>query len=184
MALLASFLSACSVQNTNEPMCPAEGLDRNLTPLVLLAQSVPSAAYAPCIVDFPSGWTFAGEHLKNGSSEFWLDSDRAGFTAVTIVLSPTCDTSKAVEVPQEPDEPPMKRFEEPTALAPSFRGNRYYVFPGGCVTYRFAFGSGATFAQAVEVTGALSFISRADGVKELLKEGLILCGRGAPPCPG
>jgi hypothetical protein len=78
----------------------------------------------------------------------------------------------------------MKRFEEPHAVEPSFSGNRYYVFPGGCVTYRFTFARGATFAQAVEASEALTFVDRALGVRELGKEGLVLCGRGAPPCPG
>jgi hypothetical protein len=184
IALLASLSTACSVQNTSEPLCPAAGQNRELTPLVLLAQSVPTAAFVPCIAYFPPGWTFGGEHLRNGRSEFWLDSDRAGYRAVTVVLAPACGTSGAVEVPPEPNEPPMKRFEEPKAVEPSFSGNRYYVFPGGCVTYRFAFVRGATFAQAVEASEALTFVDRALGVRELAKEGLLLCGRGAPPCPG
>jgi hypothetical protein len=77
----------------------------------------------------------------------------------------------------------MDRYEEPTTLPPSFSGNRYYVFPGGCVTYRFSFAQGATFAQAVEATEALTFVARALGVSELAKDGLVLCGRGAS-CPG
>jgi hypothetical protein len=113
-----------------------------------------------------------------------MDSDRAGFHALTVLLTAQCDTSKAVEVPPEPGEPAMRRFEEPTALPPTFSGNRYYVFPGGCVTYRFSFATGATFGEAVQVTEALSFAVRAEGVVALAEEGLILCGRGAPKCLG
>jgi hypothetical protein len=148
-----------------------------------MAQSVPSAAYVPCISDFPVGWTFGGERIRNGQTEFWMNSDRAGFRALKVLLTPICDVRRAVEVPPEPGEPPMKRYEEPKVLPPTFSGNRYYVFPGGCVTYRFSFLHGGTFAQVVEASQALSFADRALGVRELAKEGLILCGRGVR-CPG
>jgi len=148
-----------------------------------MAQAVPSAAYVPCVSEFPAGWTFGGQRIRNAHSEFWMDSDRAGSRAVTVVLTRDCDTSRAVVVPQEAGEPPMKRFEEPNALPPTLSGNRYYVFPGGCITYRFSFAPGATFAQAVEASQALTFVSRALGVTVLAREGQLLCGRGVR-CPG
>jgi hypothetical protein len=183
LTLLSLLLTGCgqAFHDASVPLCP--GPDRDASVLFLMAQSIPSAAYVPCISDLPGGWTFGGERIRNGHSEFWLDSDRAGFRALTVFLTAACDTSKAVEVPPEAGEPPMKRYEEPTALPPSFSGNRYYLFPGGCVTYRFSFVQGATFAQAVEATEALTFVSRALGVRELAKDGLVLCGRGAT-CPG
>jgi hypothetical protein len=179
---VAVLLSGCGrVRNNSIPFCPAP--ERDSTSLLLIAQAVPSTAYAPCVSEFPAGWSFGGQRIRNGRSEFWMDSDRAGSKALTVVLTRDCDTSKAIEVPQETGEPPMKRFEEPNALPPTFSGSRYYVFPGGCVTYRFAFAPGATFAQAVEATEALTFVSRALGVTELAKDGLTLCGRGVS-CPG
>lgn len=184
MAFLSAsvLLAGCSaLEMPAAPICPGQG--RDATVVVLIAQAVPSAAYGPCISEFPAGWTFGGARIRRDRPEFWLDSDRAGFRAVTVILTRACDVTKAVEVPQEAGEPPMKRYEEPNALPPSFSGNRYYVFPGGCVTYRFNFADGATFAQAVEATQALSFVSRALGVSELAKEGFTLCGRGVP-CPG
>jgi hypothetical protein len=185
LVLVAALSGGCSVQNTSEPLCPAEGVDRNLTALLVMAQSVPSAAFVPCITDFPPGWSFGGERLRNGHSEFWLDSDRAGFHAVSVTLTQRCDTSRAVEVPPEPNEPAsIRRFEEPRSLPPAFSGSRFYVFPGGCVTYGFTFSDQATFAQTVDATESLSFVARALGVTELAKDGLLLCGRGAPPCAG
>jgi hypothetical protein len=183
LALLSVVLTGCgeAFHDASVPLCP--GPDRDASVLVLMAQSIPSAAYVPCISNLPGGWTFGGERIRNGHSEFWLDSDRAGFRALTVLLTATCDVSKAVEVPPEAGEPLMDRYEEPTTLPPSFSGNRYYVFPGGCVTYRFSFAQGATFAQAVEATEALTFVARALGVTELAKDGLILCGRGVA-CPG
>jgi hypothetical protein len=184
MALLIAsvLLAGCSdLEMASVPLCPGQG--RDATVVVLMAQAVPSAAYAPCISEFPAGWTFGGERIRTERPEFWLDSDRAGIRAVTVTLTPECDVAKAVEVPPEAGEPLMKQYEEPTALPPTFSGNRYYVFPGGCVTYRFNFMEGATFEQAVEATQALSFVSRELGVTELAKEGFTLCGRGVS-CPG
>jgi hypothetical protein len=179
---VAVLLSGCGkVRDNSVPLCP--GPDRDSTSLVLMAQSVPSAAYVPCVSEFPAGWTFGGQRIRNGHSEFWMESDRAGSRAVTVVLTRDCNTSKAVEVPQETGEPPMRRFEEPNALPPAFSGNSHYVFPGGCITYRYSFGPGATFAQAVEAAEALTFVARAYGVSVFAKEGLILCGRGVR-CPG
>jgi hypothetical protein len=179
---LATGLSGCvRSQNPSVPFCPRPTTDETI--LILMAQAVPSAAYVPCISEFPAGWTFGGERIRNGEPRFWLDSDRAGFRAITVVLNKSCDVSKAVEVPPDPSQPGIQRYEEPNALPPTFFGNRYYVFAGGCVTYRFAFAKGATFAQAVEATRALSFVSRAEGVTALRKVGAILCGRGAS-CPG
>ena len=176
------LLAGCAeVEMQSVPLCPGPG--RNATAVVLMAQAVPSAAYAPCISEFPAGWTFGGQRLRHERPQFWLDSDRAGIRAVTVTLTLDCDVSNAVEVPQEAGEPPMRRYEEPNALPPSFSGNRYYVFPGGCVTYRFNFVDGATFAQAVEASEALTFVSRELGVTELAKDGFILCGRGVS-CPG
>jgi hypothetical protein len=90
-----------------------------------------------------------------------------------------------MRIPVEPDEAGTARFEQPETLRPHFSGNRYYTFPGGCVTYRFAFqsGSGATAIEALEATSALTFFSRAKGVKLLRKEDLDLCGAGVS-CPG
>ncbi len=151
--------------------------------LILIAQSVPSAAFVPCIAEFPVGWTFGGEHIDARSSVFWLDSDRAGLRAVTVSLDRTCDTTGAVRVPVEPDEAGTVRFERPRSLPPRFVSNRFYTFPGGCVTYRFAFRPGATFTPALEATSALTFFSRAKGVELLRREGITLCGAGVE-CPG
>jgi len=151
--------------------------------LILEAQSVPTAAYIPCISQFPAGWTFGGEHIDAGHASFWLDSDRAGLRAVTVTLARRCDSADAVEVPVEPDEAGTRRFEQPESLPPAYVADRFYVMPGGCVTYHFAFGSGGSFTHALEATSALTFFSRAKGVRLLQQDGLTLCGRGVD-CPG
>jgi hypothetical protein len=116
---------------------------------------------------------------------FWLDSDRAGVHAVEVDLTPTCDVSDAVEVAPSPGEAGTKRYEQPISLRPSYRGNRYYLFSGGCITYRYRFRPGASTTLALEADEALSFTPRAVVVAAVERDlSLSLCGVGAPPCAG
>ena len=146
--------------------------------MILSAQAVPSAAMLPCIAALPSGWSIGGADIASGHTRFWLDSDRAGPAAITITLTATCDTSSAPQIPS--DQPGMRRFEHPLSLAPQFSDLRFYTFPGGCVTYRFAFAPGASPVLAGAADSALSFQPRSALVDFVRRtEGLALCGRGA-----
>jgi hypothetical protein len=81
------------------------------------------------------------------------------------------------------DEIGTRRFERPDQLAP-LRSTRFYLFPGGCVTYRFAFGRGASPSEVFDVDQALAFQPRQSLVEAVNRRNdLKLCGRGAP-CPG
>ncbi len=146
-------LPACGsgISRSYIPFCP--GASQNGSVLVLIAQSVPSATYIPCVAALPAGWAFGGEDIRSGRS------------------------------PSAPDDPGLRRFERPTSLPPHYSGLRYYRFPGGCVTYRFAFAPGSSFALALEATDALSFVSRSEGVAALREQGFRLCGAGVT-CPG
>ncbi len=150
--------------------------------MILSAQAVPSAAMLPCITTLPSGWHAGGAETASGHARFWLDSDQAGAHAVTITLSAACDVSGARQIPSS--QPGTRRFERPLSLRPQFAGLRFYLFAGGCVTYRFTFTPGASPRLALPAGSAVAFTPRAtlvDYVKDT--ENLLLCGRGAP-CPG
>jgi membrane-associated phospholipid phosphatase len=150
--------------------------------IILAAQAVPSAALVPCVAALPSGWSVGGANIASGHARFWLDSDHAGPQAVTITLSAACDTSGAQQIPS--DQPGTRRFERPLSLRPQFAELRFYTFPGGCATYRFAFAAGASPLLAIPVDSAVTFAPRATLVAHVREtEGLALCGRGAP-CPG
>ena len=149
---------------------------------ILAAQAVPSAARLPCLAALPSGWSIGGADIASGKVSLSLDSDRAGTGAITITLTATCDTTGAQQIPS--DQPGMRRFEHPLSLAPQFTGLRFYTFPGGCVTYRFAFAPGASPVLACAADSAFSFQPRSALVDFVRRtEGLALCGRGAR-CPG
>ncbi|HEY7430928.1 MAG TPA: phosphatase PAP2 family protein [Streptosporangiaceae bacterium] len=149
---------------------------------ILAAQAVPSAARVPCVAELPSGWTIGGANIVSGRSVFWLASDQAGPRAVTITLSASCDVSGTRPVPS--DQPGARRLDGPAAGGTRFTASRIYTFPGGCATYRFDFVPGASSLLAIGVHSAVDFMPRATLVKYVRdKEGLALCGRGAP-CPG
>ena len=66
-----------------------------------------------------------------------------------------------------------------------FSANKYFVFPGGCVTYRYRFGADAEATLALEADEAVTFDLRTVLVAQVQDElGLTLCGAGAPPCVG
>jgi hypothetical protein len=175
-----ALLPGCAARQLNQVTCEVDDPS-----MVLAAQAVPTASLLPCIEDFPVGWIFGGSEIENGLARFWLDSDRAGFRAVQVLLTETCDVSEAIEVSPGQDEAGTRRFEEPISLPPRFVANRYYVFEGGCVTYRFAFNPNASPALAVDIDEALSFRPRLPMVERMRETvGLELCGFGASPCPG
>lgn len=174
-------LPACTGTYLHEPTCT--GKDRSA--LILTAQAVPTATLVPCIASFPSGWTYSGSRIRSGEAQFWLDSDRAGLRAVEVSLTRTCDLADAVEVTAAAAEPGVRTFERPISLPPRYQSNRYQVFPGGCVTYQFRFGTGAAATLALEADLALSFLPRSVLVTKVrVDSGLTLCGADAPPCPG
>jgi hypothetical protein len=150
--------------------------------MILAAQAVPSAAQLSCVPELPSGWRVDGADIASGRSVFWLDSDQAGPRAVTVTLSAACDVSGTQAEPS--DQPGTQRFDGPPIVGTRFTGLRIYTFPGGCASYRFDFAPGASSLLIPALDGMVAFVPRASLVNYVkAKEGLALCGRGAP-CPG
>jgi hypothetical protein len=178
----ALLVPACGGTYPQETTCGT----KNANALILVAQAVPSATLVPCIAEFPSGWSYDGARIRSGSAQFWLDSDRAGFRALEVRLTESCDVSNAVEVTAGAGAlPGVRVYEEPISLPPTFQANRYLLFPGGCVTNQFRFTTGASATLALEAQQALSFVPRSALVEQAeVETGLSLCGAEAPPCPG
>ncbi|SEL31543.1 hypothetical protein SAMN04515665_11121 [Blastococcus sp. DSM 46786] len=103
--------------------------------VVLMAQSVPSAGWVPCLEAMPLGWDLAGLEADETSARFWLDSDRDGVRALEVALTASCDTTAATEIPSEREG--MRRWERVGQVSPRYVGTRYYVFAGGCVSVLF-----------------------------------------------
>jgi membrane-associated phospholipid phosphatase/tRNA A-37 threonylcarbamoyl transferase component Bud32 len=179
---LAVAISATAFKPLGNPgaQAPACGTGHSI---ILAAQAVPSAALVPCLAAVPSGWSVHdGADIVNGHATFWLDSDVAGGQAFGIALSATCDVSGARQVPS--DQPGTRRFDRPLSRHAQVAEERFYTFPGGCVSYQFNFTGGGSPQLATQASGAVGFMPRAVLVNHVENtEGLALCGRGAA-CPG
>jgi hypothetical protein len=179
-AIVVSTLASCSARagDATEANCPIE--DERF--FVLMAQSVPSATLIPCIEALPAGWTYGGSDVSNAVARFWLDSDRGGFHAVEVSLEASCRITEAVDVTNSTSEGGVRVYLDEFDLHP-FTANKYFVFPGGCVTYRYRFGPEAEATLALEADEAVTFNPRTVLVAKVQEElGLTLCGAGAPPC--
>jgi len=123
--------------------------------LAVVAQSVPSASYVPCIRDLPPGWTTSGFDPTQDGTSFLLNSDRAPGRPVTVRFTATGNVRGASPSPSR--APGVLTYTRLDSISPRFAGTLYDVFPGGCVSYRFDFGSGSQielmeqFEQAVDL---------------------------------
>jgi hypothetical protein len=183
IAIASVLLTGCSVGTvrSEEATCDAPS---GAYP-VLAAQAVPSAVLLPCIRVFPAGWGYGGSEVRSERSRFWLDSDRAGIHAVEVSLTRGCSVAGLADVTTASGELDVRVFIEPITVRP-FSANWHFVFPGGCVTYRYRFGDVEQAPiLAFEADQALTFVPRSVLVDLVQDElGMTLCGAGAPPCVG
>jgi hypothetical protein len=176
LALACLLLAGCvqpashEFTESRQPFCEHRG-DPGTQFVVLMAQAVPTATQLPCVELLPAGWSVSDVFVRSGRARFALDSDRVGVHAVTVVLERTCQFGgrKATRVPS--DEPGTRRYEQIGEVRPGvgFTGTRFYLFKGGCVTYRFQFKTDERAGPIGEVTLALSFVTR-DAMRGLVQE--------------
>jgi hypothetical protein len=169
--ITGGLLAGCATGTTlitDPPLC-RDGDQGAGHGVVLMAQSVPSATWIPCVrAALPLGWGFHHLDARNGTAHFSLDSDRDGQEAVTVRLDASCDTVGATQIPS--DRPAMRRLERVQRVSPRYAGERYYVFPGGCMTCVFSLAAdnaGEGLALASDVVGA---VTRADLQQQVRRE--------------
>jgi len=127
-------------------------------PLLLMAQSVPTASLVPCIEILPVGWTLGDVVVGDGSSRFTLTSDRGG--VLVVELTPSCDLGGAVELTSE--QPEARRYLRIERNPAGVVMTRTYTFPGGCVTQRLVAPEASRQQLASESSSALGFTTRDD----------------------
>ena len=151
-----------------EPVCRYQGR-QGTTLVVLMAQAVPTASQLPCIELLPAGWSVSDIFVRNGRVRFSLDSDRVGMHAVQVVLEQFCTLGNVTRVPS--DHPGTRRYQEVISIEPGrrYRGAVFYLFPGGCVTYRLDFRSDEQARPLTEVSLALGFVPR-DTLRQTLSD--------------
>lgn len=171
LALLVGLgLSGCSSDVTASeattatgdlPTCKESGDGTAAHSVLLMAQSVPSASWVPCMgTSLPLGWHFLSLNVHDGLSRFWLNSDRDGDRAIQVRLEKSCDTEGATEIPS--DQEGLQRFERVTLTTPRFEGKRYYTFDGGCITFIFRLDGESRGEALALATQSVDAISRAD----------------------
>ncbi|MGH8862049.1 MAG: hypothetical protein ACRDVG_12605 [Jatrophihabitantaceae bacterium] len=163
-----SVLPACGVTfniggpPTGGPTCPARterAPDRLSGPLILSAQSVPTATLVPCLHALPAGWTLHDAAARRGQASIVLDFGRDNDRAATVTLSRTCDVTRATGTAT--DEPGTSRYERVDDVPAGYRAERYYVFSGGCVRYEFNLRGATGPEQVSTISRALGFVDRA-----------------------
>jgi hypothetical protein len=159
-AVAPLLLAGCVTVNVGTPtVACSEGDDGEpANGVILMAQSVPTASFVPCLDALPVGWHFIDLDARNDVASFWLDSDRYGDKAITVRLTASCDTGNATTVGSE--RPDMSRLQEITQINPTFAGRLFYVFDGGCMTIDLKL-SGSDSAEALAVaTQGLDVVPR------------------------
>jgi hypothetical protein len=151
-----------------EPACRYQGRQGTAV-VVLMAQAVPTASQLPCVELLPAGWSVSDVFVRNGRVRFSLDSDRVGTHAVRVVLERFCSFGRVTRVPS--DHPGTRRYQEVISIEPGrrYQGAVYYLFPGGCVTYRLDFRSDEQARPLGEVSLALGFVTR-DALRQTLAD--------------
>ena len=170
--LAASARSGCSsdtTATTEQPTCAAGEDAAASNAVILMAQSVPTATWVPCLRSaLPLGWNFHHLDARDTVSVFSLDSDRDGQEAIKVRFEESCDTAGATEIAS--DREGMDRYERVTQTTPTFEGERYYVFEGGCITYEFTLtgdtNRGEALALATQAVGAVTRDALSDQVHD------------------
>lgn len=138
LALGGAGCGAEDVVSLRMPKCGEVGAKATF----LMAQSVPEAELVPCIdaEALPSDLYMDSMRIDSSSSRLtfvgnWPNDDDRPPQRLEVQFTRECDTAGAVAVPT--DEPGTRRLERVGRVVNGYTGDRFYLFDGGCVTYRF-----------------------------------------------
>jgi hypothetical protein len=167
-----SLLAGCAVQPSDAGVsADCEREDGNANPLlVLMAQAVPTAELVPCIAAVPSSWRRGPLDVRDGRAVFaFTPSSMEGpdEAVLSVVLTPSCDTTGATEVPS--DQADSRRYERLRDVAEGYQGERFYVYGGGCTTLEFRLPGENRAQQVGQAALAVDFLPRQelrDAVRE------------------
>ena len=135
--------------------------------LALLAQSVPDAAYVPCIDVLAPGWEVDSFTADDDGAEIVLDSDRAE-EDVAVTLAGGCATAGATRM--APRAAGARTLVVVDAISPSYDARIIDVFPGGCVTLDFSFERGPHIALVADLQRMVSLRSRTEVARQVSDE--------------
>jgi len=148
----AAAVTGCAAFSDAAPGC------RQPLRLAIVAQSLPSASYLPCLRSLPQGWSTSGFRAAPGGTSFLLNSDRSPGHPVRVRLIPSCRPGDAS--PSPPRAPGVVTYTRLTSITPRFAGSLYDVFPGGCVSYSFDFALGSQISLMEQFEQAVGLYPR------------------------
>jgi hypothetical protein len=151
---MAFVVPACSAVVPSVPQC---GTARRLA---IVAQSVPTASYVPCLVALPEGWEVSRFDAESGHTRFSLVPDRGGRRAVDIELIEAERCNVAGATPEPARSEGARTYLRLTSISPRYAGTLFDVFAGGCVRYRFDFDRGPHIPLMEELRGAIGLFPR------------------------
>lgn len=146
---------------TGAPTCPSPtgpSPDRLPGPLVLTAQSVPSSGLVPCLRPLPTGWTFRNLDAQRGKARILIDFQHEGSLAAVITLTRSCEIRGSRRTTS--DQPGTQRYERIDDVESGYRGQRYYVYRGGCIEYGFNLRGTGSPQQVAAVSMSFGFVDR------------------------
>jgi hypothetical protein len=161
LVVIALSASGCGTDETilGKPSCPDH--------LIIVAQSVPRAAFVPCFEDLPGGWSVSTVSIGHTGTSVTFDSDRAGFGAAKFAYSGACDVSGLGRLGSEQDG--VTVYEEIERLAGGLKSTRYFVFNRGCVAAHLDFDGFGDIEYAEDLLDALLLVDR-EGLNESLRQ--------------
>lgn len=151
-SLLAALAGCSAVETAGAPRCTETAR------LGVVAQSVPSAAYVPCLAELPTGWEVTHFEPSSDGTELGLLSDRADDREVEVRFRRQCDVAGAS--PQPPRAIGGRTYLRVERITPRYTGRLLDVFPGGCVTYSVDFERGPHIALMEELRRAVELVPR------------------------
>lgn len=155
--LVAPLLASCAGAAPGSATAPRCSSTERLG---LIAQSVPSSSYVPCITRLSTGWHTDELVIRSGATTFDLVSDRAQNHPVRVALRSDCEVVGGVPVP--PRTLGGRSYLALHTISPRVTGTLYDVFPGGCVTYRFDFERGPHIALMADLASSVGLLSRVE----------------------
>ena len=159
--VLVVATTSCTSGREAMPTC------ENGSRLALVAQSVPGAAYLPCIAELPTGWSFDGADVDDSGTSIRLESDRAD-RPVSVTLQPSCEIGDAT--PVAPSDDGTRTYQRIDSIDPRYAGAFIDLFPGGCIETRYDFERGPHVALITDLQGAIDVVSRRQLSDDLERE--------------
>ncbi len=149
---MAAVLTSCTTVAGSVPECDPGPR------LAVVAQSVPSASYVPCVRELSEDWSSRSFRAGRGGTRFTLVPHRPGSRPVRVVFDSACDVTGAVAT--TPRAEGVRTSILLDAISPRYTGTLTDVFAGGCVTYRFDFARGPHIALMEQLTATVGLLSR------------------------